>query len=235
MEDPYLRSIYSGDRRPYDPNLAPHPNAPRAQYYPAFTPGMLAGLRDQLAKGYGPKAQQDPNAPQTGGGLASADPYFTKNVEDRLKGTYKDTVATYAPQPITAVMADFAKAPYQQYNQNSGSPFLNSLLGFLPPPSDPATGQPPDPVPNPTPSPPFAAGPSPAPAPAPSFAPGTGGTGQFDQAAAAAAAEAERLRREQEAAAAAAAARTITKKKVPMTRDDAERNLIDTMHELRGR
>jgi hypothetical protein len=117
MEDPYLRSIYSGDRRPYDPNLAPHPQAPRAQYYPAFSPGMLAGLRDQLTKGFGmtPEEQQ-------------AD----------LQSTYQDTTATYVPAPITQILADFAKNPYQQYGQDSGSPFLNSLLGFAP-------GQPPAP------------------------------------------------------------------------------------------
>jgi hypothetical protein len=120
MEDPYLRGIYSGDRRNYDPNLAPHPNAPRAQFYPAFSPGMLAGLRDQLAQGYNtPPEEQDAY----------------------LRSTYKDTTATYVPQPITQVLADFARGAYQQYGQDSGSPFLNSLLGFAPgAPPAPGTG-----------------------------------------------------------------------------------------------
>jgi hypothetical protein len=141
MEDPYLRSIYSGDRRPYDPNLAPHPNAPRAQYYPAFSPGMLAGLRDQLAMGYGPQPNATPEEQAQQEYRMQADPEYAKMVEQNLKGIYKDTVATYVPQPITSVMSDFAKGAYQQYGQDSGSPFLNSLLGFAPgTPPAPGTG-----------------------------------------------------------------------------------------------
>lgn len=108
------------DRRPYDPNLRPHPTAPIAQTYPAFSPGALAGLRDQLSRGYGTPPEEQ---------------------EAYLRSMYGDTTQTYVPQPLSGVLDDFSKNSYQQYGMDTGSPFLNALLGYSPgTPPAPGTG-----------------------------------------------------------------------------------------------
>lgn len=116
MEDPYLRGIFDGRTHPFDPNLQVHPQAPEKRVYEDFGPGVLEALSRQLAAA----GNIDPNAQQ---------------VEDQrayLDNIYNDTVSTYVPVPVTQVLADFAKNKYQQHNQDTGSVFLNSLLGYIP-------------------------------------------------------------------------------------------------------
>jgi hypothetical protein len=111
------------DRRAYDPKLPPYPDAPQKQTYAAFSPGMLDAMSRQLAAGYGPSQEAQKAA---------------------LQGTYQDTTTPYLPQPIMGVIDAIKTGKYQQYGQDTGSPFLNSLLGFtseVPAPGSGATGQ----------------------------------------------------------------------------------------------
>jgi hypothetical protein len=111
------------DRRNYDPKLKPYPDAPQKQTYAAFSPGMLDAMSRQLAAGFG-GTQADQQA--------------------ALQNTYKDTTATYLPQPIMGAIEALQGGQYQQYGQDSGSPYLNGLLGFtgnVPQPGTGATGQ----------------------------------------------------------------------------------------------
>lgn len=116
MEDPYLRGIFDGRTHPFDPRLKVHPQAPEKRVYKDAAPGVMDALARQLA------------------GLTSLSPTEQNVGENRayLDNIYDDTVSTYAPVPITQILADFAKNKYQQHGQDTGSVFLNSLLGYIP-------------------------------------------------------------------------------------------------------
>jgi hypothetical protein len=78
---------------------------------------------------------------------------------------YDDTTSTYVPVPITQIMSDFSRNKYHQHGQDTGSVFLNSLLGYIPnSPLQPGAGGSYDPNA-------AAAAIAPAPAPAPVAAP----------------------------------------------------------------